>query len=77
MTVEQWHALKVGDVIIDNKCGGAPRVVLTLNRVSGKRGQRGKTRTTITVPNLKSSGRTTHIVNAEDEDGARFELVVE
>jgi hypothetical protein len=74
MTADEWLILKVGDVLIDAKCQHARREVLTVSRVSGKPGQRGKTRTTITVQNLHSAGRTTIVVNCEDVGGERFAL---
>ena len=81
MTDAQWLELQVGDMIIDHACGGAIRHVLDVKRVSGQRGQRGKTRTSITVNNLKERGRKTVIFSAEDRDGVlrapdgkRFEL---
>lgn len=70
----QWLALKVGDVIIDHKCGDAPREVLSVARASGKPEQRGNTRTMIAVPNLRRPEVSTVLVSTEDIGGARFTL---
>lgn len=75
MTKEQWLALEVGDVIRDRLCGNARREVLSISRVSGRPGQRGKTRTSITVANLKSPGRTTVLFSTDDANGERFVMV--
>lgn len=83
MTAEEWLAVDVGTVIRDHHCGGAIRIVQSVSRVSGRRGQRGKTRTMATVNNLKSVGSYTYIISTEDcfregaasPDGKRFELV--
>lgn len=82
MTDDQWLELQVGDLIRDHVCGGAIRTVQSVSRVSGKRGQRGKTRTSIRVNNLKEYGRTTILFSTEDRsdvlaspDGKRFEFI--
>lgn len=82
MTDTEWLELRVGSVIRDHACGGAIRTVQSVSRVSGKRGQRGKTRTSIRVNNLKEYGRTTILFSTEDRsdvvaapDGKRFEFV--
>lgn len=69
MTAEEWLALEVGDFIIDrglSTMSGVEREVLSISRNSGKPQQGGNTRTCITVPNLKSSGRVTTIFSIED-----------
>jgi hypothetical protein len=76
MTKSEWLSLQVGDVIVDHKCGDVHRTVLSVKRNSGKPTQRGNTRTTITVPNIKSRGRTTVLFSTDDTGfGTRFSLV--
>lgn len=76
MTREEWLALEVGDVIIDHRCRDARRVVRSIRRVTGKRGQRtGATRTVIRVDNLKTQGAQTVIFSTDDSPAyTRFSM---
>ncbi len=74
MTKDQWLALQPGDVITDADASNAPRTVLTVERFSGKRGQRGNTRTCFTVARLHG-GRPVSLSSNDDVRGERFALV--
>lgn len=75
MTTAEWLVVKVGDFVVDRGCASLPhREVLAVKRVSGKLGQRGKTRTTIHVPRRHGKGPPVIICNTEDRSGARFVL---
>lgn len=69
MTEIDWLNVEVGDVLVDPHTG-VRREVLEVRRHAGKRGQRGKARTSVRVPNLKSKrwSSTTFIMST---DGAR------
>jgi hypothetical protein len=73
MTKDEWLTVEVGDVLIEAASGGR-REALSVSRVSGKRGQGGKTRTTVTVPSMRGVGRTTLLINTEDIGGVRWRL---
>ena len=70
MTKEEWLKLEVGDLVVDTQAHGSPtREVLRVSRVSGCRGQGGNTRTTISVPSLKSAGKTVLLDSNMDVGG--------
>lgn len=74
MTQQQWLEVAVGDVVIDMKCGQAERTVLRVSRISGRRGQKGKTRTMVEVKSLKSRDALVLLMSTEDLNGGRFIL---
>ena len=71
MTPEQWLSLEVGDIIRE-RCNGRERVVLELKRVPG---HRGRMRTSVKVPSIKTVGKIVIWFSIEDVGGERFELV--
>jgi hypothetical protein len=79
VTREEWLQVRVGNVIIDRKLLGHPRrEVLAVNRHKPRhRGRR--TRTILTVWNLKEQGKRTTLWSIEDtlgkgRQGERFEF---
>ena len=74
MTVDEWGALKKGDVILDRHFRGAERTILKVNRVKSKNSS--LTRTALTVTNLKTKGRKDHTIIFETENTGphRFDL---
>ena len=55
MTLEEWNSIKPGDVLIDHRFDGARRHVFEVSRTAGKASQRGRTRTTLVVNNLRNA----------------------
>lgn len=76
MTREEWLEVQVGDVLIDHMSGDSPREVLSVRRVTGRRGQpRGATRTVVTLANLRSPlARPVSVASSDDLRGTRFSL---
>lgn len=74
MTLAQWRNLKVGDLLIDRSHRDAKRRVLAISHVSGKKEQRGLTRTCLTLTNLKQPGGKTVIFESDNTGPARFDL---
>lgn len=76
MTRDEWLSVEVGDVLVDHMSGDAPREVLSVRRVTGRRGQpRGATRTVVTLANLRSPlARPVAVASTDDLRGTRFSL---
>lgn len=74
MIRDEWLRVRVGDVLIDHISGDARREVLSVERYSGKRGQRGNTRTQVTLARLHGHGRPVLVCSTDDLRGRRFSL---
>ena len=67
MSESDWLNVETGDSLVCSR-SGVRRLVMSVRRCSGKRGQGGNTRTSVIVPSLKQPSRTTVIFST---DGAR------
>lgn len=74
MTLEQFRLLRPGDVVLDLAHGRARRKIHEIRKHRGKHTQRGLTRYSLVVDNLKQSGQTTIIFVSENTGPVRFEL---
>lgn len=74
MTLEEWQALKLGDVVIDHRHRDARRTILSITRVRGKPSQRGLTRTAMRLTSLKSAKGYCVVFESENTGPHRFDL---
>lgn len=74
MTIAQWKALRVGQVLIDHHRRDARRTILSISRVRGKPTQRGLTRTAMRLTSLKSPRGYCTVFESENTGPSRFDL---
>lgn len=77
MTLEEWQGLQAGDRIRDNGRDGVVREILAVRRISGRKEQRGLTRTELALRSLRDPYSRTLVHFSENTGPARFDLVRE
>lgn len=76
MTVDEWNALKAGDVVLDrhftHREDGGRRTIIEVGRHRSRNSS--TTRTALVVSSFKSYGRRTIIFETENTGPSRFDL---